>query len=124
MEDNREIADKGLKKVILLTGESVGYGDTVIGYEVLATALEALLRRKEGLPAAIVCINTAVNIVSEDSPMVSRLKILEERGVQIIAGRYCVNEMGLTNKIAVGKVKTLTEIMDFLLSSDVDVISL
>ena len=123
MEDNRESADKALKKVILLTGESVGYGDTVIGYEVLATALEALLRRKEGLPAAIVCINTAVNIVSEDSPMVSRLKILEERGVEIIAGRYCVSEMGLTNKIAVGKVKPLTEIIDFLLRSDVDVIS-
>jgi len=122
MEDNSENANKALKKVILLTGESVGYGDSVIGYEVLATALEVLVRRKEGLPAAIVCINTAVNIVAEDSPMVPRLKILEERGVEIIAGRYCVNEMGLTNKTAVGKVKPLTEIIDFLLRSDVDVI--
>ena len=123
MEDKGERPDKTLKKVLVFTGESFGYGDPVIGYESLATALEVLVRRKEGLPTAIVCLNTAVSIVAEDSPMVPRLKILEERGVEIMAGRFCVNEMGLTNKIAVGKVKTITEIMDFLLRSDVDVIS-
>ncbi len=122
MEDSTR-TDKTMKKVLLFTADSCGHGDTVIGYEVLATALEALVRRKEELPAAIVCLNTAVSILAEDSPMIARLRILEERGVQIMAGRFCVNEMGLTNKMAVGKVIPLSDIMDFLLRSDVDVIS-
>ena len=123
MEDDAQRTGKKLKKVFVFSSESFGYGDATVGYEALATALEVLVRRKEGLPTAIVCVNTAVNIVAEDSPMVPRLKILQDRGVQILAGRLCVNELGLTNRIAVGQVKTLTEIIDFLMQDDVDVIS-
>jgi len=111
------------KKVILFSSESCGYGDTIIGYEALSTVLEILTRR-EKLPAAIVCINTATKLLSEDSPMLPRFKNLEERGVEILAGRMCVNELGLTGSLGAGKVTTLTDIIDFLLRDDVDIISL
>ena len=111
------------KKVIVFSSESCGHGDTIIGYESLSTLLEVLIKR-EKKPDAIVCLNTAVALLGTDSPLLNRFKLLEENGVRIMAGRLCVNELGLTDSLGAGKATTLTDIMDFLLRTDVDVISL
>jgi hypothetical protein len=110
------------RKVILFSAESLGHGDTIIGYEALANLLEVLIRGNK-IPAAIVCLNTAVSLLGEDSPLLPRLKLLEEKGADIMAGRLCVNEMGLTDRLATGRIAPLSEIMEFLFRDDVDVIS-
>lgn len=112
-----------IKKVLLFTSESCGYGDSVIGYEALSNVLDIMIKRDKK-PAAVVCINTAVMLLGMDSPLLPRFKKLEEQGVEIMAGRMCVNECGLTDSLGSGNIRTLTEIMEFLLLPDVDVISL
>ncbi len=108
--------DKG--KVILLGSEGCGNGDANLGFEILANLLEALLKR-EDRPTAIIFWNTAVQLLAEDSPLLPRLRLLEESGVSILAGRLCVEDLGLTDKIAVGKVATMGEILDIILHNDV-----
>ena len=49
------------KKVILFSAESLGHGDTIIGYEALANLLEVLIRGNK-VPSAIVCLNPAVSL--------------------------------------------------------------
>jgi len=105
-------------KVILLSSEGCGSGDADLGFEILVTLLEALPER-EDRPIAIVCWNTAVKLLTEDSPLLARLRHLEEKGVSILAGQLCVIELGLTGKIAVGKPATLGEILDLILHNDV-----
>lgn len=105
-------------KVILLSSEGCGSGDAELGFEILSVLLEALPER-EDRPIAIICWNTAVKLLTEDSPLLARLRRLEEKGVSILAGQLCVRELGLTGKIAVGKSATLGEILDLILNNDV-----
>ncbi|MFQ6122062.1 MAG: sulfurtransferase-like selenium metabolism protein YedF [Dehalococcoidales bacterium] len=105
-------------KVLLLSSEGCGTGDADLGFEILTTLLETLPER-EDRPTAIICWNTAVRLLTDDSPLLARLKRLEEKGVSILAGQLCVRELELTGKIAVGKSATLGEILDLILHNDV-----
>lgn len=105
-------------KVLLLSSEGCGSGDAALGFEILVTLLDALAGR-EDRPVAIICWNTAVKLLTQDSPLLARLRRLEEKGVNILAGQLCVIELGLTDKIAVGKPATIGEILDLVLHNDV-----
>ena len=105
-------------KVFLLSSEGCGCGDADIGFEILATLLDTLPER-EDKPAAIICWNTAVKLLAEDSPLLPRLRHLEEKSVNILAGQLCVNQLELVDKIAVGKIATMGEILDIVLHNDV-----
>jgi len=104
-------------KVILLSSEACGYGDADLGFAILAALLEALPEREDP-PVAVICWNTAVNLLAEGSPLLSRLKQLEEKGTSILAGKLCVADLELTDRIAVGKIATMGEILDLILHHD------
>ena len=105
-------------KVILLSSEGCSGEDADLGFEILAALLETLPER-EDRPQAIICWNTAVRLLAEDSPLLRQLKSLEEKGIKILAGQMCIRELGLTDKIAVGKPAAIGEILDVILHSDV-----
>ena len=105
-------------KVLLLGSEGCGCGNADLGFEILVTLLETLPGR-EDRPVAIICWNEAVRLLAEGSPLLGRFKNLEEKGVNILAGQLCVQDLGLTDKIAVGKVATMGEILDLILHNEV-----
>jgi len=105
-------------KIFLLSSEGVGYGEDMLGYQILATMLESLEKRPDR-PAAIICWNTAVKLVAEGSPLVPHFKRLEEKGVSILLGKLCIGECELDGKIAVGKEATMDEILDLILHNEV-----
>ena len=105
-------------KVILLSSEGCSGEDADLGFEILAALLETLPER-EDRPQAIIFWNTAVNLLAEGSPLLRQLKHLEGKGVKILAGQMCIRELGLTDKLAVGKPATIGEILDVILHSDV-----
>jgi hypothetical protein len=106
------------KKVILLGGESVGRGDENMGFEILMNLLESLAKRDD-LPEAIIFWNMAVTLLAEGSPLVPRLKTLEEKGVRIVAGRFCLTDLCIADRVAVGKAAAMDEILDLLLRHEV-----
>ena len=105
-------------KVFLLGAEACGRGDDDLGFQILTGLLESLANR-EDRPVAIICWNTAVRLLAEGSPLLSRLRRLEEMGVEILAGRLCLVDLELENKLAVGKAATMGEILDLILHNDV-----
>jgi hypothetical protein len=46
-------------------------------------------------------------------------KVLILGGVKLLAGQLCVSELELVDKIAVGKMATMDEILDLILHNDV-----
>jgi hypothetical protein len=106
------------KKVLILGSESIGTGDETLGFEILVNLLETLSKRDDG-PVAIICWNTAVKLMAEGSPLLGHLKRLKEKGIHILAGQLCVRELELMNKIAVGRLATMDEILDLILNNDV-----
>lgn len=105
-------------KVFVLDTEGVGKGDRDLGFEILMVFLEGLSRREE-LPRAILCWNTAVKLMAEGSPTVPLLRQLEEKGVKILAGKLCVADLGLQGKLAVGREASVDEIVDLLMEGEV-----
>jgi hypothetical protein len=105
-------------KVLLLGKEGVGNGDETMGFEILMSLLDALAKR-ETLPVAIVFWNTAVQLLATGSPAVGRLKILEEKGVKIVAGRFCLQDLCIADTVAVGSAAGMEEILDLLLHHEV-----
>lgn len=105
-------------KVFLLGSEGIGRGDDILGYEILVAMVKSLTERKDA-PRAIIFWNTAVNLLAKESPVAPYLKFLEERGIQLLAGQLCVRELGLTDKIIAGRVVTMNEILDLLLTYEV-----
>jgi hypothetical protein len=106
------------KKVFLLGSEGCGAGDPDLGYEIMTVVLGALADR-EDRPTTIICWNTAVNLLAKGSPVVPKLKAIEEKGTRILAGQLCVNALQLEGKLAVGEVATLGQIFDLILHEDV-----
>jgi len=105
-------------KVFLIGSESIGRGDDDLGYEIWMSMLKTLAER-EDRPLAIIFWNTAVKLLAEDSPSVPLLRTLEGKGVQLLAGQLCVKELELTEKMAVGKLATMEEILDLILHHEV-----
>jgi hypothetical protein len=105
-------------KAILMGSEFVGRGDDTLGFEILMSLLDSLSRRDDR-PEAIIFWNTAVNLLTEGSPVAARLKALEEGGVTILAGRLCVSELCIADRVVVGKSASMDEILDFLLHYEV-----
>jgi hypothetical protein len=105
-------------KIFLVGSESIGRGDDNLGYEIWMSMLKTLAQR-EDRPMAIIFWNTAVKLLAEDSPSVPRLKALEGKGVQLLAGQLCVKELELAGKMAVGKLATMEEILDLILHHEV-----
>jgi len=110
--------DKTKGKVIILGSEYVGRGDDILGFEILMTLLDAIAKR-EDRPKAIIFWNTAVNLLVQGSPAVSRLKVLEEKGVIILAGRFCLTDLCISDTVAVGKAASMDEILDLMLNNEV-----
>ena len=105
-------------KVFLLGAEGCGHGDDDLGFEILSTLLETLPER-EDRPAAIILWNTAARLAAEGSPLLSRLRELEERGVEVLTGRSCLVALEIEDKVTVGKVATMGETLDLILRNDV-----
>lgn len=105
-------------KVLLLGSETCGRGDDDLGYQIMVDFLEALANDSEGL-RAIILWNTAVNLVAKGSPVVPQLKRLEEQGVEILAGLLCLENLELTDKLAVGKPVKMPRIKELILQGEV-----
>lgn len=105
-------------KVLLLNSEGCGTADADLGFQILISLFETLPQR-EDRPAAIIFWNTAVNLLVNDSPLLPHLRRLEAKGVELLAGKLCVSELELTNKMAVGRIASLGEILDIILHNDV-----
>jgi intracellular sulfur oxidation DsrE/DsrF family protein len=106
------------RKVLILGSESIGRGDETLGFEILANLLEALSKRDD-VPTTIIFWNTAVKLLAEGSPLLSHVKRLEEKGVKLLAGQLCVRELELMDKMAVGRLATMDEILDLILHNEV-----
>jgi len=109
--------NKTKDKVIVFGSEYVGRGDDVLGFEILMTLLDTLIKRDDR-PKAMIFWNTAVKLLVEGSPAFPRLKTLEGKGTQILAGKLCLNDLCISETI-VGKPASMDEILDFILNNEV-----
>ncbi|MDT3427269.1 intracellular sulfur oxidation DsrE/DsrF family protein [Paenibacillus forsythiae] len=108
-------------KIIFLTTDSMGSGDTRLGEQLLETYF-TLLKQQEQLPAAVFCVNRGVLALTGKSMASLHLKELADRGVPVLACGTCVNYYGLSDQLYAGEVSSMGHFIE--LSAQYEVITI
>jgi selenium metabolism protein YedF len=93
-------------KVILVSSDKLGEGDSQLGESVLETFF-TILKQREELPHSIFCMNRGVFTLTDESFVSVHLKELEDKGVQILACKTCVDHYELAEKLSVGTISSM-----------------
>lgn len=97
--------------VILITEEGIGSANVQLQQKLLDTYLKLLLEN-DSLPAAICFYTNGVKLVVEGSPFLEPLSQIEKKGVRLIVCSTCLNYFELTEKVRVGIVGGMPDILE------------
>jgi len=97
--------------VIQITRKGMGHADAELEQKLIGTYLR-LLDESGALPAAICFYTEGVHLVVEGSPVLPVLESLEAKGVRLIICSTCLNYYNLIDKVQVGIVGGMTDIIE------------
>jgi hypothetical protein len=97
--------------VILITRNGMGDAEPALQLKLVTTYFK-LLDEHSILPAAICFYTNGVHLVCEGSPVLETLKSLEGKGVRLILCSTCLNYLELTDKVQVGIVGGMSDILE------------
>jgi hypothetical protein len=97
--------------VILITRNGMGEADQVLQHKLISTYLN-LLVENNSLPTAICFYTEGVYLTIESSPVLATLQSLESLGVRLILCSTCVNYYELGEKVKVGIVGGMADILE------------
>lgn len=97
--------------VILVTNDGMGKADLDLQHKLMATYLR-LLDDSNTLPAAICFYTDGVKLVVEGSPVLEPLRALAAKGVHLVVCQSCLNHFNLADKVQVGIVGGMTDIIE------------
>ena len=97
--------------VILVPNYGMGKADEKLQL-LLVNKYFDLLLQNESLPAAICFYTEGVKLVCDGSPVVGHLRTLESKNVRLIICSTCLNYFELTEKVRVGIVGGMGDILE------------
>lgn len=100
-----------LDKAVVVSSQYMGSGDDELGAILMKGFLYALSQQAE-LPGVLLLYNGGVKLAIKGSTCEEELKDLERAGVQIKVCGTCLNHYGLQDKMSVGSVTNMYEIVE------------
>ena len=100
-----------------LSADHMGEGAEELGKILMKSFLYALTQQDE-LPDTILCYNGGAKLTCEGSESLEDLKDLAARGVEILTCGTCLNFYGITEKLQVGSVTNMYDIVERMSSAD------
>ena len=97
--------------VVVLSGNVMGTGDEKLGTSLMKAFVFAVTKQ-DVLPETIVCYNTGAYLTCEGADTLEDLKSLEAEGVNILTCGTCLDFYGIKDKLAVGTVTNMYEIVE------------
>jgi len=99
--------------LVVLSANQMGGGEEALG-KALMKAFVFALTKQDTYPAAIMLYNSGAYLSCEGSDCLEDLKLLEAEGVKIVTCGTCLNFYGLTEKLAVGSVTNMYDIVEMM----------
>ena len=97
--------------LVVLSANTMGDGDPKLGTALMKAFVFALTKQDQ-LPETILCYNTGAYLTCEDADTLEDLKLLESEGVTILTCGTCLDFYGLKEKLAVGGVTNMYDIVE------------
>ena len=112
------IIPAGRKNAVVVVGaDHMGEGEGELGKNLLKAFLYAL-SQQETLPKTILFYNGGASLTCQGSLSLEDLKSMADRGVEILTCGTCLNFYGLTEKLAVGGVTNMYDIVEKQMAAD------
>lgn len=99
--------------VVVLSANVMGTGDEKLGTNLMKAFVFAVTKQDQ-LPETIVCYNTGAYLTCEGADTLEDLKALEAEGVNILTCGTCLDFYGIKDKLAVGTVTNMYEIVEVM----------
>ena len=103
--------------VLLVTNNGMGRADEKLQQLLFGKYLEILAQNSE-LPAVFCFYTDGVKMACEGSPVLDQLRALEGRGVRLIICSTCLNYFNLAEKVQVGIVGGMGDIIEAQMKAD------
>lgn len=97
--------------VAVISSNLMGQGDETLG-GILMKGFVYALTQQDNLPEAVLLYNSGAYLSCEGSDNLEDLKELEAQGVEILTCGTCLNHYGLGDKLKVGGVTNMYEIVE------------
>ncbi len=110
------IPDARSNTVIAVGSNCMGSGDDQLGATLMKAYLYAV-SQQEQLPRTILFYNGGARLTVEGAVSVEDLKHMEAQGVEILTCGTCLNFYGLQDKLAVGGITNMYDIVERLTSA-------
>lgn len=107
--------EKDNSYVVMFAKDRLGEGSDELG-NVLVAGLLNTIKERDVLPEKIIFMNSGVNLVLNDSPALPLLKELADKNVDLVSCGTCLDYFGTMDKLAVGRVSNMYEILESMLS--------
>jgi len=101
--------------LVLLKSNGLGEGEPNLSEKLLTAFLNMLLESGQ-LPARLICMNSAVFLTTEGSPVLELLRKYEEAGSEVLSCGTCLDYYGRKAKLEIGKATNMRETVGSLLS--------
>lgn len=103
--------------LIQVTQNGMGSGSEELGIKLITNYFK-LLDAEGRTPKIIVFYNSGVKLICENSPAIEALQSLSNKGVQLLACKTCLDFFALADKMKVGKVGSMPDIITLQADAD------
>ena len=103
--------------VVVISSDAMGNGNDELG-RLLIKGFVYAVSQQDRLPDTMIFYNGGAKLTCEDAPTLQDLKSLEAQGVKIMTCGTCLNFYGLTEKLKVGVVSNMYEIVETMNAAD------
>ncbi|MBC8317736.1 MAG: sulfurtransferase-like selenium metabolism protein YedF [Desulfobulbaceae bacterium] len=101
----------------VISSNTMGMGDDELGWGLLQTYIQTI-KEVFPQPSKIFFYNSGVLLTSRQSGILRYIKELEERGVEIFSCGTCIDFFNNNDKVLVGKLTNMYDIMDSMVRAD------
>jgi hypothetical protein len=103
---------KKTSSVIMITSNGMSKAENGLSHKLLLNYLNLLIEENL-LPNAILFYGEGVKTVVENSPFLESLDKLQQQNVKLIACKTCLNHYNLQDKLKVGSLGTMMDIVHY-----------
>ncbi len=112
-QETSEKPSRATRVAYLISSNLFGQGSPDLG-QALMKSLFVALAGQETAPEALIFINTGVYLSAQGSDVLDHLQALWSRGTTILSCGTCLEYYKLKEKLAVGRISNMYEIMEHL----------
>jgi selenium metabolism protein YedF len=103
--------------IYLIPSNTMGMGDDDLGWGLLQTYIQTI-KEVSPMPSKIFFYNSGVLLTSRESGILRYIKELEDQGVEIFSCGTCIDFFNKNDKVLVGKLTNMYDIMDSMVRAD------